>query len=64
MRVAVSESGEIRDSWIDVSENLRVRVSGAEAMTRRIDGFVETLVPITGDQTLTIAYRWNTSLQP
>lgn len=64
LRAAVSDSEEITDSWIGVSDHLKIQISGAETVTRRIDGRFETLVPITGDQTLTIAYRWNTSLQP
>jgi mono/diheme cytochrome c family protein len=64
LRVAVSGSEANTDEWIAVSDNLKVRVNGAETVTRRMDGGSETLVPVTGDQTLTFTYRWNTSLQP
>jgi mono/diheme cytochrome c family protein len=64
LRVAESASEPGDDGWIGVSDHLKLRISGAEAVTRDSGGRSETLVPVTGDQTLTIAYRWNTSLQP
>jgi len=59
-RVAVSASEPIPNQWIEVSGNLKIRISGAETVTRKIEGRSEVLVPITGGQTLTLAYRWNT----
>lgn len=64
LRIAESVSQSITNNWISVSDNLKVRVGGAEIISRRIGDKTEILVPITGNQTLTISYRWNTSLQP
>lgn len=64
LRLAVSGSETTTNPWIEVSDNLKIRIGGAETINRKIDGRSETLVRITGGQTLTLAYRWNTSLQP
>lgn len=63
-RVAESGTGNNADGWIDVGGNLKIRITGAEAVTRKIGDKNETLVPITGGSALTIDYRWNGPLQP
>jgi mono/diheme cytochrome c family protein len=64
LRVSDSVSETVANGWTTVSDELKVRVVGAETITRRNGDQTELLVPIAGKQTITISYRWNTSLQP
>ena len=64
LRLADSGSQTNTDGWIDVGGELKVRVVGAEAVTRKVGEKSETLVPVAGGSALTITYRWNSPLKP
>lgn len=63
-RVAETGSQAVADGWIDAGSNLKVKVEGAETVTRKSGGKDETLVPVAAGTTLTLTYRWNAPLQP
>lgn len=63
-RISETGSQEVIDGWIDVGGNLRVKVEGAETVTRKSGGKDETLAPVAAGTTLTLSYRWNAPLQP
>jgi mono/diheme cytochrome c family protein len=63
-RIADLGSHEVTGDWVTASENLKLRVAGAETITRQIGDQTEILALVTGDQTIKLTYRWNTSLQP
>jgi len=63
-RVADSGSQSVTDGWIDVGSDLKIRVTGAETVTRKAGDKSETLVPVAPGSTLTLTYRWNTALKP
>lgn len=60
-RVASTGSLEEQDGWYDLGV-LNIRVSGSEPVLRQVGGTKELLLPVSGDTTLTIDYRWDTSL--
>ena len=63
-RVAETGSQAVADGWIDAGSNLKVKVEGAETVTRKSGGKDETLVPVAAGTSLTLTYRWNAPLQP
>lgn len=63
-RVAETGFQAVTDGWIDVGNNLRVKVAGGEPVLRKSEGRNETLVPVAAGTTLTLTYRWNSPLQP
>lgn len=63
-RVAETGPQTVADSWIDVGGNLKVKVEGAEPLSRKSGNGNETLVPVASGTTLTLTYRWNAPLQP
>ena len=62
-RIAETGPQTKSDDWIDAG-GVKVRVSGAEPVTRKVGTGNETLVPISGETTLTITYRWPSPLKP
>lgn len=63
-RVAESGPQTVADGWIDVGGNLKLKVEGAETISRKSGNGNETLVPVAPGTTLTLTYRWNAPLQP
>lgn len=63
-RVAETGPQTVADGWIDVGGNLKVKVEGAETLSRKSGNGNETLVPVASGTTLTLTYRWNAPLQP
>lgn len=63
-RVAETGPQTVADGWIDVGGNLKLKVAGAETVTRKSGNGNETLVPVASGATLTLTYRWNAPLQP
>ncbi|MCB1206927.1 MAG: c-type cytochrome [Verrucomicrobiae bacterium] len=63
-RVAETGPQTLTDGWLDVGNNLKVKIEGAEPVTRKSGNGNETLVPVTDATSLVLTYRWNTSLQP
>ena len=63
-RVAETGSQTNNDGWIDAGNNLSIRLTGAEPVTRKVGDKNETLVPIAAGTSLTLTYRWNTPLKP
>ncbi|MEM9018610.1 MAG: PA14 domain-containing protein, partial [Verrucomicrobiota bacterium] len=52
-RIATTGSQEKSGDWIDIGQGLSVRVSGAETVTRQVEGNPETVAPVASDSTLT-----------
>jgi mono/diheme cytochrome c family protein len=63
-RVAGTGSQAVTDGWIDAGSNLKIRIAGAEPVTRKVGDQNETLVPIATGTTLTVTYRWSAPLKP
>ncbi len=63
-RVAETGAQTVTDGWIDAGGNLRIRLAGAEPVTRKVAEKNETLVPIAAGTSLTLTYRWNAPLKP
>lgn len=63
-RVAETGPQNVVDGWIAVGEGFKVKVEGAETLTRKSGGRNETLVPVAAGAVLTLTYRWNAPLQP
>jgi hypothetical protein len=63
-RVAETGPQTVTDGWIDVGNNLKLKVAGAETVTRKTGNGNETLVPVASGTTLTLTYRWNNPIQP
>lgn len=63
-RVAETGSQAVTDGWIDVGGDLKIRLTGAEPVTRKVGEKNETLAPLAAGTTLTLTYRWNTPLKP
>jgi len=63
-RIAGSGSQTVTDGWIDAGNNLKIRLAGAEPVTRKVGDQNETLVPIAAGTILTVTYRWNEPIKP
>lgn len=63
-RVAETGPQTVADGWIDVGGSLKLKVGGAETVTRKSGNGNETLVPVSSGTTLTLTYRWNAPIQP
>ncbi|MDF1826138.1 MAG: PA14 domain-containing protein [Verrucomicrobiales bacterium] len=64
LRLADTGSQQSDNDWLDIGENLALKIEGSEPVHRQIEGKKETLVEVTGDSTVTVTYRWNTPLKP
>jgi hypothetical protein len=64
LRVADSGPQTSTDGWIDVGGKLKIKIAGAEPVTRKSGDNNETLIPVTGGTEIVITYRWDAPLKP
>ncbi|MDF1741092.1 MAG: PA14 domain-containing protein [Verrucomicrobiales bacterium] len=58
-RVADSGTQEGGHGWIDIGNEMLIKIEGAEPVIRKVGKGNETLVPISANSAITISYRWN-----
>ncbi|MAS94302.1 MAG: hypothetical protein CMO55_13980 [Verrucomicrobiales bacterium] len=63
LRLADTGSQETKDGWIDIGQKMKIKIQGADPVTRQIEGKKETLVPVSGESSITVTYRWNAPLE-
>lgn len=63
LRLADTGSQEEKDGWINIGQNMKIEIQGADPVTRQVEGKTETLIPVSGDSTIKVTYRWNNPLK-
>lgn len=62
-RIADTGSQEETDGWYDIGGNMKIKIEGADPVSRKSGGKNELLALISDNNTLTITYRWNAPLK-
>ena len=62
-RIADTGSQEEADGWYDIGGNMKIKIEGADPVSRKSGGKNELLALISDNNTLTITYRWNAPLK-
>jgi mono/diheme cytochrome c family protein len=56
---STGEQKPAADGWISIGSDLSLKIEGAEPITRETSTGKETLLPVSGDGTVKISYRWS-----
>lgn len=62
LRLADTGSQKEENGWFDIGSNMKIKIEGADPITRKSGGKNELLALISDNSTLTITYRWNNPL--